>query len=347
MSEDYSKISDTAQLAPKKILPKISAYIARMAPQIAAMGANEPFIIADYGAADGANSSKPFGQIISQLRAINPLLKIRLVYIDLAEPERFEKFWAASKLSSLENVEAQYIRRSFYEPLPELAGRLRIGFSSTALHWLNAKTADADFFKHPDCIQPCQLPDAERRKFAQKWKEDFSLFLENCSLALAGGGALFAANLTDLGGCNWPASAAYNNLRDICRELYNEKLLSLEEITAVFVPSYFATPDEFNSLLEKDRLKQLFTLNSLDILTAPCAYSAKMQNKLNAPEQKAELADTLSRVVRAWSESSIRVGLSPAHKDMADEIYKRLREKFYAKPQALPYQYCLLELTRN
>jgi hypothetical protein len=122
---------------------------------------------------------------------VNPALTIKLVYIDLADPANFDTFWATSELAKLKHVEAQYIQRSFYEPFPEIAGKLRIGFSSTALHWLNAKTVGPDYFLHPLCIQPNQLPDFERRKFAEKWKADWRSFLHECSKSLVMGGALF------------------------------------------------------------------------------------------------------------------------------------------------------------
>ena len=62
---------------------------------------------------------------------------------------------------------------------------------------------------------------------------------------------------------------------------------------------------------------------------------------------KAQLADTLAHGVRAWSESSIRAGLSAENKDKIEEIYKQLREKFYETPRGLPYEYCLLELVKR
>jgi len=347
MTQDYSRISDTAVAVEAKILPKISAYIQSIAPQIAAMSGEEPFVIADYGSADGVNSSGLFENIIGQIHKINPYLKIRLVYIDLADSAFFEKFWPTSNLAKLRRVEAQYIRRSFYEQFPEIAGMLQIGFSSTALHWLDAKTAGLDFFQHPDCIQPNQLPDAERKKFIEKWKSDWRLFIRECSVSLAQGGALFFANLTDLGGDRWPASAGYNNLRDICRELRAENRISQGSLNAIFVPDYFATPREMTSLLTENDIKEFFALRSCDPLTVPCAYFSKVQNKMDDHQERAEIAATLARVVRAWSESSIRIGLPADHKDAIEEIYQRLRDKFYAAPQGLPYQYCLIELIKN
>jgi len=52
-------------------------------------------------------------------------------------------------------------------------------------------------------------------------------------------------------------------------------------------------------------------------------------------------------VVRAWSESSMRIGLYADNKDLIEDIYRRLRDKFYEKPEGLPYQYCLLELVKK
>lgn len=347
MTQDYSQISDTAVAVEAKIWPRISAYIQSIAPQIADLNIDAPFVIADYGSADGVNSSKLFENIISQIRAINPSLKIRLVYIDLADQAFFEKFWSTSKLAKLKDVEAQYIRRSFYERFPEIERRLWIGFSSTALHWLNAKTVALDFFQHPSCIQPNQLQDAERKIFIEKWESDWRLFLHECSVSLVTGGALFFANLTNLGGDEWPASAGYNYLRDICRELQAENKISQNNLNVLFIPDYFATPQEMTSLLTENYIKNFFILRACDPLTVPCAYYTKFENKSNDPQARAEIASTLARVVRAWSESSIRTGLPSDRQDIIEEIYQRLREKFHTAPKGLPYQYCLIELIKK
>jgi hypothetical protein len=343
MTADYSRISDTARAVNAEVLPRMASYIRRMSPQITAMSADDVFVIADYGAADGVNSSELFEAVVSQIHELNPTLAIKLVYIDLADPANFEKFWKSSALARLKHVEAEYIQRSFYEPFPEIAGKLRIGFSSTALHWMNAKTVGPDFFQHPMCIQPNQLPGSQRRKFAEKWNADWQSFLRECSTSLVEGGALFLANLANLGENLWPASPGYNNLRDICLELYGEKKLSRAELNAIFIPDYFATLSEISSsLCENDLL--CFAVNACDALTVPCAYFARARDKLDDSEERSKLASTLSHVVRAWSESSMQIGLSEDNKCLVEEIYRRLQDKFYEKPEGLPYQYCLLEL---
>lgn len=346
MTKNYSRISDTARAVNAEVLPGMASYIRRISPQIAAMSADDVFLIADYGAADGVNSSELFEAVIRQIHEVNSELPIKLIYIDLADPPSFEAFWETSELAKLEHVEAQYIQRSFYEPFPEMEARLRIGFSSTSLHWLNAKTVEPDFFQNPLCIQPNQLPDSEQRKFAEKWKADFRSFLHECSTSLVKGGVLFLTNLADLGDERWPASAGYNNLRDICQELYQEKKLSEAELNAIFIPDYFAAPQEVSHLLDEDDLR-CFAVNACDPLTVPCAYFTKSQDKLDDPQERSKLAATLAHVVRAWSESSMQIGLHADKKNLIEEIYRRLRDKFYEKPEGLPYQYCLLELEKD
>ncbi|HPJ84494.1 MAG TPA: hypothetical protein PLY09_07025 [Methanothrix sp.] len=346
MTKDYSRISDTARAVNAEVLPRMASYIRRISPQIAAMNADDVFLIADYGAADGVNSSELFETVIRQIRGVNPTLTIKLVYIDLADQANFDTFWATSTLAKLKHVEAQYIQRSFYEPFPEMTGKLWIGFSSTALHWLNVKTVGPDYFQHPFCIQPNQLPDSERRKFSDKWKADWWSFLQECSMSLVEEGALFFANLADLGDDLWPASPGYNNLRDICQELYEEKKLSEAELNAIFIPDYFATPYEMSRLLDEGDLR-CFAINACNPLTVPCAYFAKAKHMLDDPQERSKLAATLAHVVRAWSESSMLIGLHADNKDLIEDIYRRLRDKFYEKPVGLPYQYCLLELTKR
>ncbi|OPY54305.1 MAG: SAM dependent carboxyl methyltransferase [Methanosaeta sp. PtaU1.Bin112] len=347
MTEDYSRISDTARAVNAEVLPKMQAYLRRIRTRIASMRSDEEFMIADYGAADGANSSELFLEISRQIHEVNAALAIKLVYIDLADPEGFMAFWNGSALSRLEHVDSQYIQRSFYERFPEIEGKLQIGFSSTALHWMNATTVGPEFFRHPHCLQPNQLPAHECQRFAEKWNEDFRTFLQECSQSLVEGGALFLANLANLGGDRWPASPGYNNLWEICQELHRERKLSDAELEAIFIPDYFATPQEMASLFEQDNLKDCFALRSCDHLTVPCAYFARSQDKLHDPQERSMLAATLARVVRAWSESSMQIGLNPDNKTLIEEVYRRLQEKFCEKPEGLPYQYCLLELAKT
>ncbi|MFA5078130.1 MAG: hypothetical protein WC541_01440 [Dehalococcoidia bacterium] len=347
MTGDYSRISDTAKAVDFKIMPVILDYIRSIAPQIIRMDAGSPFVIADYGAADGVNSSVLFENIIGQIRAINPSLKIRLVYNDIAAQDYFDQFWAGSRLKQMEGVEVEYIRRSFYKAIHEIKGKLNLGFSSTSLHWLDTEEVGTDFFQHPAHIQANQLSDRDRRKFVDKWKKDWRTFLKERAVELVKGGALFMANLTNRGGDRWPASAGYNNLRDICHDLCREGKIREEEWTAIFVPDYFATPQEMESLLQEDGLAKVFSLGFFEEMTVPCAYYAQFKDKLNDEQAKAKLADTLAHVVRAWSESSIKTGLAAGDKPEIEEIYQRLRDKFYHNPTGLPYEYCLTELKKK
>lgn len=347
MTQDYSRISDTARAVDTVMLPKIMEYIQSRNPLISGVKSGQYFVMADYGAADGVNSSELFGKIIAQIHDINPLLKIKLVYIDIADRMYFDKFWKISNLAKLEYVTADYIRRSFYEPFPELAGQLNLGFSSTSLHWLNTETVDSNFFQHNDCIQANQLGDSGREKFVGKWRDDWRVFFGECSNQLVEGGVMFMANLANLGGDQWPASTGYNNMRDICRELCDEGKITPSELKAIFVPDYFATPDEMRSLFEEDGIRAVYSLESSDEMTVPCAYFSKAQNRLDDPQERAQLSTTLAHVVRAWSESSIRVGLSPDHKNLVEEIYKRLQDRCLSNPGGLPYQYCLLEVIKK
>lgn len=346
MTRDYSQISDTARAVDRSVLPGLLSYLDSIRETIAGMPGETPFVIVDYGAADGANSSRLFERIVTYIRDVHPSLRIRLVYIDIGDPAPFQQFWKGSSLSEQGNLEAEYIQRSFYEPFPELAGSVNIGFSSTALHWLNTKTADACFFQHPTCIQPNQLSDAGRKWFVEKWKCDWRVFFRERAHELAGGGILSLANLTSLGDDRWPASAGYDKLRDVCDSLYREDRISQEELQAIFIPDYFATPDEMRDLVGADDIRQHFSVRSLDAMTVPCAYLERKRDVLENSEERHELAQSLGRVVRAWSESSIRVGLSAGNAGLIDEIYTRLTDRFFETPEGLPYQYCLIELIR-
>lgn len=346
MTQDYSRTSDTARAVNSRIMPLIRSYIGSIAPQLAGTRPQTTFTIADFGTADGINSSPLMADIINQVHSINPTLKFRLVYEDIATRDSFDEFWQSSPLSDVPGVEAEYIQRSFYQAFPEITGQLNIGYSSTAVHWLNTKNVSSDFFQHPVNIQANELEGAERHKFTDKWQKDWTNFLLKRKEELVKGGALFMANLADLGNDEWPASAGYNNIRDICNEMCSEKQLSPEELKAIFVPDYFATPGEMKSVVTQPEIARSYNMEHFEPVTIPCAYYPQYQGRLDDPQAKMELGATLSHVVRAWSESSIKTGIAPEHKDKAGEIYKRLQDRFCQTPKALPYQYCMMELRK-
>ena len=99
-------------------------------------------------------------------------------------------------------------------------------------------------------------------------------------------------------------------------------------------------------LLEEDAVSQHFSLQFFDAMTVPCAYFSRMHDALEDAGERRQMADTLARVVRAWSESSVQVGLSSEHAGLIDEMYSRLADRFFEEPRGLPYQYCLIELLK-
>lgn len=347
MTQDYSRTSDTARAVNSVIHPRIEAYLQSVAQQISCMSPKVPFVIADFGTADGINSSPLLAAIVNQLHSINSSLKFRLVFEDIADRAPFDQFWSGSDLSKLPGVEAEYIQRSFYEPFPELSGKLNLGYSATSVHWLNTKNVSTGFFQHPVNIQPNQLAGAERHKFMEKWKKDWTAFLLQRSHELVPGGVIFMANLADLGNDRWPASAGYYYIRDICNEMCAGKNITAEELRDIFVPDYFAMPEEMQAVLSQPEISRSFNVEYFEPMTIPCAYYPKYECRLNDPAAKNELGLTLAHVVRAWSRSSVITGLSDEHKDRIDEIYQRLEDKFCHEPKALPFQYCMMELRKK
>lgn len=347
MTKDYSGISDTAKAITARLTTTIDAYLQANAARIASMPTEDPFVIADFGSADGVNESVLLEEIVRHIHTLNPSLPVQVYFIDIADRAVFDLFWKDAKLARILGVDADYIQRSFYEPFPEITGKLQLGISCTAMHWLNTKDQPREFFCHPGHIQPNQSPESDRLKFVEKWKSDWEVFFKHRYHELVPGGALFLANLAWFGADFWPASAGYNNLRDICSELLTEGRITGADCNDVFVPDYFATPGEMKAFFKEGACERNFALKACTEITVPCSYFTPVENELAHAQVRDDLADKLARVVRAWSESSIRAGLAPANQSLVDEIYSRLRAKFRECPKGLPYQYCLLELTRE
>lgn len=112
MSSNHSQIPDTARAVNRLVLSWILSYLESVQIRLAAMPLEAPLVIADDGAADGANSSQLFESIIEFIHAVNPSLAIRLIYMDIADPVPFHRFWERSHRAALENVSAEYRARS-------------------------------------------------------------------------------------------------------------------------------------------------------------------------------------------------------------------------------------------
>ncbi|CAF1376022.1 unnamed protein product [Adineta ricciae] len=150
---------------------------------IAALDVASVDIIADFGSSHGANSIHAMKTIIDYLRRENKLFKEPLViHNDLPSNDWTALFRLLDQNNSYKGVVSG---RSFYEQcLPESS--VAISYSSTSLHWLSKKPANALNNYH---VYFADNPDAYRA-FQHQAALDYSQFLKHRSSELVSGGVL-------------------------------------------------------------------------------------------------------------------------------------------------------------
>ncbi len=125
------------------------------------------------------------------------------------------------------------------------------------------------------------------------------------------GGALFFANLANLGDDRWPASPGYYNLMDICQELFEERNISEAELSAIFIPDTLPRPRKCHVCWMTMILGCFVVM--LVILDHPLCLFYQGAAKARRSAGTVQASATLAHVVRAWSESSILIGLQQTH----------------------------------
>ncbi|MDI6719877.1 MAG: hypothetical protein QMD46_09735 [Methanomicrobiales archaeon] len=85
----------------------------------------------------------------------------------------------------------------------------------------------------------------------------------------------------------------------------------------------------------------------LEAISVSCAYFTRMHDRLDDIPGRRRLAFTPAHSARAWSESSLRVGLSAEHTEIIDVICQHLAGAFFGNPWGLPYPSCLIGLVKR
>jgi len=196
MTEDYPQNSLIQQQMIKNCIGKATAAIEdmQMKNQVRFSMMNEPFTVADLGAASGKNSIPIYKAVIETVRKINPELPIILYLNDLPECSFTEGFLSCQQeLNTYGDVFVYAVGKSFYELLfPSKTIDLYLCFA--AIHWLRevAHVGNAFFY----------FPTKENleTEASQKWiaqgHKDFTHFLHLRDIELKPHGAIIIATMS-------------------------------------------------------------------------------------------------------------------------------------------------------
>ncbi|HEY1260992.1 MAG TPA: hypothetical protein VGF34_17215 [Stellaceae bacterium] len=294
-----------------------------------------PFLIADFGAAQGANSLMPIGRAIGAVRRrLAAEVPIAVVHTDIPADDFSTLFSLVetspdSYLRDTANVFPFAAGRTFYRQIFP-AGSLSLGWSAIAVHWLSA--APATIERH------IWSPRADRETlaaFRAQSARDWWLFLAHRAVEMRPGARLIVIG----GGSDDAGDSAADGLMDMANDallaLLREGRLDAEEYRHMAIPTYNRTPAEFVAPFAEDADDLGLVLEHSELQILPDPLFAEYEES----KDRAAFADSYIDFFAAAFSPSIFSALSSRRSSSARQsIIRRfeeaLRERIIDRPAA-------------
>lgn len=292
----------------------------------------------DMGCADGGTSLDLWRNVVKHIRTkekagANPS-DIQVVYADQARNDfnalvkilhgltQFDSY-----LSEYTSVHALQSGSSFYSPILP-TNSLHLGFSATAMHWLSQKPGNIQ-----NHIHMVGAGTADKQIFSQQAAADWETILLQRARELKPGGKLVLINfcideegryLGNTGGVNM-----FDNFNTNWQSFVDDGVISGEEYTAMTLPQYYNTVEEFCAPLQQQNSAAYQAgLRLVDIETAvvPCPFAEDFKQHKDA----AKFAKAYIPTIRSWNESTFLGALSDQR---PLEERNEIIENYYSKYQ--------------
>eukprot|EP01043_Picozoa_sp_COSAG02_P033999 COSAG02_NODE_2352_length_9081_cov_37.519372_7_plen_411_part_00 len=318
--------------------------------EFAATDVSQPFVISDYGTADGGTSMPLMYDMCSWLRDnLSEHKPIHVFYEDQAMNAWQDLFMrleglidrdarSPSFLQDFSNVFVSAIGRSFYKQvLP--AGTVNFGFSATAMHWLTTKpTQFSSVIHHTLCDQPSEL-----QPYVAQAAADWELVLVQRAKELVSGGRMVVLNFCVdengqyLGTTDRVKQQMWATKNRLWWELQQEGVITLAEARAASFANYYRTVQEFcapfddpSSPVSSSGLR----LVHIETRTTDCPYQVSWQRqkkvlegsqhtKADIEQLAAEHAKRFVLTTRTWSNSVYRDALDNSRDCPSDDRLTR------------------------
>jgi len=295
-----------------------------------AIDGEEPLVIVDYGASQGRNSLLPMRTAIDILRRRAPDPRpIEVIHTDLPAND-FQALFTllaedpSSYLAGRRNVFPSAIGRSYFGPiLPP--GRVDLGWSSNALHWLSRNPVDV-----PDHGWAVFSGSEEAREAVDRQLvDDWSNFLHARSTELRLGARLvcqFMGRGPSSHGFEWMAGCFWQSLRD----MQADGLLSADELLRMTCPSAGRSIEQIEAPFENGVCAGL-ALRHLSIVEAPDPFWDAFRRSGDA----LQLGRSWALMMRAANGPNFAAGLAGGRDPDAflDTLTERVAARVAADPQ--------------
>lgn len=301
-----------------------------------AADASKPFVIADYGTADGGTSMPLMYDMCAWLRSkLGEQTPIQIFYEDQAMNAWQDLFMrleglididerSPSYLQEFSNVFVSAIGRSFYKQVLPSA-TVHFGFSATAMHWLTTKPAQfSSVIHHTLCDQPSEL-----QPYIDQAAADWELVLVQRAKELVTGGRMVVLNFCVdengqyLGTTDRIKNQMWATKNRLWWELQQEGVISLSEARAASFANYYRTVEEFRAPFDDPEgpvSRAGLRLVQIETQATDCPYQVSWQRQQSVlagsdhteedmQQLAAEHAKSFVLTTRTWSNSVYRDAL--------------------------------------
>lgn len=289
---------------------KAQPILADALGQIPLQYENQPFVVVDYGCADGANSVRLTDFIVSNIHQRRPAQAVAVFYNDLFTNNFNQLFQNLGALNKRRDAQFRYHKGapigpvfefatggSFYDPvMPPISTNL--GFSMTAVHWLSERP---NVEIHDQVASEGADMDV-KKAYAYRAELDWLAFLGNRAEEMASGGKLLVGVLAQP---EAPARvhAPLALINDVAKRMVEEGVIDRDDYIHTAAPIYRRTESEVLApLTGKDAaFRGNFRVDQCTLATFECPFRAQL---LKTGDIEAYASGYVG-FVRAISESAI------------------------------------------
>ena len=241
-------------IGAKTVIDAAGELVADALATMELAGSDQPFAVADLGAADGGTSLDLMRRIVGTVRAAAHERTITITYTDLPHNDFSVLFRrlhgligppGVPPLARAPHVFTFASGTSFYDQIfPD--NTLSLGFSATAMHWLSARPGTI-----ADHVQAVGATAAERDLFRQQAMRDWERILLARAHELVPGGKLVLANFCEdeqgryLGGTG--GIDMFDTFAKHWRNLRDAGAITEAEYRAGTLQQFYKTVDEFTA----------------------------------------------------------------------------------------------------
>ncbi|HET6619275.1 MAG TPA: hypothetical protein VFG64_05000 [Dongiaceae bacterium] len=343
----------------KTVIDKVGERAIAAAARMTRLEPGRPFVIADFGAADGGTSLDLMRRLAEAIRAREPEREINIVYTDLPHNDFSALFRLTQGLLGNEAraplAEAPHLYifgsgTSFYRQVVS-SGTLSFGFSATAMHWLSRRPCMI-----ADHVQAVGAAPAERDAFRAQGLADWETILLARARELRPGGRLVLANfcideerryLGHTGGIDM-----FDEFARHWRDLYAAGRIGEAEYVNGTLQQYYKNPEEFaapfrdpSSTVARAGLR----LEHISTMTTPCPFAEAFR----AHRDAAAFARAYVPTLRSWTETTFGGALDPARPAperaaILDDFYGAYEAAVARAPEGhgMDYVHCVMEIAK-